>query len=54
MLANCPRQFQLSLAVLELVWYSSCYLHVTIRHKVEETLTSVFKQVERLLSKLEM
>jgi len=33
MLANCPRQFQLSLAVSELVWYSSYYVHVTIRHK---------------------
>jgi hypothetical protein len=32
MLANCPKQFQLSLAVSELVWYSSCYVHVTIRH----------------------
>jgi hypothetical protein len=32
MLAKCPRQFQLSLAVSELVWYSSCYVHVTIRH----------------------
>ena len=32
MLANRPGQFQLSLAVSELVWYSSCCLHVTIRH----------------------
>jgi hypothetical protein len=33
MLANRPRQFQLSLAVSELVRYSSCHVHVTIRHK---------------------
>jgi hypothetical protein len=39
MLANRPRQFQLSLAVSELVRYSSCHVHVTIRHTQEAKIT---------------
>jgi hypothetical protein len=41
MLANHPRQFQLSLAVSELVRYSSYHVHVTIHHNLYQSLQSL-------------